>query len=63
MQLNEKMRREIFIKVFAVFVSAVVVANIILFSFGKIDPVPFWIIIALSALIAYVLLPRIRNSQ
>lgn len=40
---------------------AIVLANFLLFIFNQSNPLTFWIITALAALVAYVLLPRLKD--
>ena len=56
--MNEKI-----IKMCSISMIVLVVLNILLFAFGRISNGMFWIIIALAALFAYGLLPRIKKDR
>ena len=49
------------IKILAVVIAFLLVANIILFATKKINEIVFWIIIIISAVFAYWILPKIKN--
>ncbi len=56
------MNRENLVKVLSGIVAAIIVLNIVLFSFGRIRVGMFWIIIALAAVFAYIVLPKLRKQ-
>lgn len=56
------MNRENLVKVLSGIVAAIIVLNIVLFSFGRISVGMFWIIIALAAVLAYIVLPKLRKQ-
>jgi hypothetical protein len=37
----------------------IAIANLLLFAFGTFSPLPFWIIIAIIAILAYFVVPRL----
>ena len=54
-------RKKIGIKVLGAAVILVVVANFLFLIFNKITPILFWLIMAVSALFAYKILPNLAN--
>jgi hypothetical protein len=56
------MKKDILVKAGAGFVALIVILNIIFFAMRKINARIFWIIIALAALFAYIVLPRLREQ-
>ena len=51
------------LKILSLFLVFIVILNLILFILKKIDPLVFWLIIIVSALIAYKLIPYIKNKE
>lgn len=47
-------------KIAAIIGVAIVVANLVLLGMQKISPLTFWLVIGLAALIAFVLMPRLK---
>tara|TARA_Y100000310_G_C20343756_1_gene651048 strand:+ start:258 stop:437 length:180 start_codon:yes stop_codon:yes gene_type:complete len=56
------MKKNLLVKLVAVFVIILLVVNTVLMVFGLINLVVFWIVIALSALIAYKGLPYLNKA-
>ncbi|MBW2996017.1 hypothetical protein KY332_01820 [Candidatus Woesearchaeota archaeon] len=52
-----------YLKTIAIILLIVVIANLVLFSFGLITPFLFWIIILAIALIAYYIIPNLKKKQ
>ena len=52
--------RKIITKILAVVIAFFLVANIILFATKKISELIFWVVIIISAVFAYKVLPKIR---
>lgn len=50
------------LKILAVMVICLVVANIILYTIGRLSTLLFWIIIIVAAIIAYWIMPRLRKN-
>ncbi len=48
-------------KAVSVAVVIAVISNLVLFGFGRISPVPFWSVIAVAAIFAYAVLPRLKD--
>ncbi len=55
------MKSDTLVKAGAGFVAVIVILNIIFFAMKKITPGMFWIIIALAALFAYVVMPKLKK--
>ncbi len=55
------MNRAILLKVFGIVTVALVVANLILFTFHLYDWRVFWGVMAGAAFLAYVVLPRVKQ--
>ncbi len=47
-------------KLFSIILIAIVIANMILYGVGLIAAIPFWIIIAICAVTAYLVIPRMK---
>ena len=47
-------------KIVAIFVIIIVIANMILLGMQIINPITFWIVTGLAALIAFVIFPRLK---
>ena len=47
-------------KIISIILIIIAVANIILFAFGKINNLFFWMIIIICAIFAYKLVPRLK---
>ncbi|MBI5066553.1 hypothetical protein HZA97_10075 [Candidatus Woesearchaeota archaeon] len=47
-------------KILSIFLTILLVINILLFSFGKITPFYFWTTIIICAIAAYVVLPKMK---
>jgi len=41
---------------------AIVVANLVLFALRKISPLTFWIVIAMMALVAWKVVPKMKET-
>jgi len=52
------MRKSNFVKNVSIILIVILISNLILFAFRKINPLLFWIIIMVIALIAYKGLPK-----
>lgn len=52
------MKKSNFVKNVSIILIAILIANLVLFAFRKIDPLLFWIIILVIGLIAYKGLPK-----
>ena len=51
------------IQILSILLIAILVANIVLFAFGKIKVLLFWIVIAAGFVIAKYLLPSLRDKS
>ena len=49
-------------KIVAIIVVVLVLANLVLLAMQKISPITFWIVVALAALVAFVILPKIKEK-
>ncbi len=49
------------LQIFGLFLGTLVFANFVLLLFGIINPVYFWIATIMFAVIAYVILPKIKK--
>ena len=56
------MAKNLIIKLVSILLMAILVANIVLFAFGKISVLLFWIIIAAGFVLAKYLLPLLRKK-
>ena len=54
------MRREI-VKLIGIFFILLVVADLILFLIGKIGALSFWIVMIISGIVAYKVLPKLKK--
>ena len=52
-----------YLKLIAIFLLVIVIANLIFFAAGRISPYLFWFVIIGSALIAYYVIPNIKKQQ
>ena len=51
------------LRALAAFVILILIANLILFALRKISRALFWIVIAIAAVFAYFVLPKIKNRK
>lgn len=51
------------IKLIAIMLTILVIADIVLFSFGKISVLLFWIVIIFCAIMAYFGIPYMKKKQ
>ena len=51
------------IKLIAIMLAILVIADIVLFSFGKISVLLFWIVIVFCAIMAYFGIPYMRKKK
>jgi hypothetical protein len=56
------MNRENLVKVLSGIVAVIVILNIVLFAARKVTARMFWIVIALAAVFAYIVLPKLRKQ-
>jgi hypothetical protein len=49
------------IKIAALALTVLVILNLILFAFGRINPLLFWLILAIIGLAAYKILPKFKK--
>ncbi|MBD3259950.1 hypothetical protein GF371_04960 [Candidatus Woesearchaeota archaeon] len=47
-------------KVFSIIIICIVIANMILYGAGLMHAIPFWIVIAICAITAYLVIPRMK---
>ena len=50
------------IKLIAIFFILLIIVDLVLFLIGRIDPLTFWIVIILCALVAYKGLPMLKSK-
>ena len=50
------------VKLIGIFFVLLIIANLILFVFGKINGYIFWTVIIICGLVAYKVLPRLRTN-
>lgn len=55
--------KQIYIQAISVVFVIIITANLILMILGKIKPIVFWIVIILSALVAYKGIPYVKNHH
>ena len=51
------------VKPIAVILIIALVLNLVLFAFGKINQLWFWAVIIIIAIIAYIIMPRLRKPD
>ena len=61
--LQTKMKKPDPIQIISIIMLILVLANITLFAFGRNPAWLFWLIIIIAALVAYVILPRLRKTR
>jgi len=59
----EEKRSMNYIKVLAIILIVIVVANIIFFGLGLITPMVFWVVIIMMALLAWFGIPTLRERE
>ncbi len=55
------MNSEKLVKVFVVFLIAYLISSLVLLFAGLISQIVFWVVIALAAIFAFIVLPRINK--
>ena len=50
-------------RIAAIFLIAFLIANLVLFAFGKINEILFWAVIIAIAIIAYRILPKFKKNR
>jgi len=56
------MKNNLALRIISILLIAILVANIVLFAFGKISVLLFWIVIAAGFVLAKYLLPRLAKK-
>lgn len=51
------------IKILAIILIIIIIANMVLFAMKMINPAAFWSIIIIAAIIAYKLIPYLKNKE
>jgi hypothetical protein len=49
------------LKIFAIILILILIVNLILFALKSVNPLIFWIILILTAIIAYKIMPKLRK--